>query len=1540
MAPDFKQPERRARPEGGVSSSPAGSGAPDVQATQDTSRAGASESVADRAGPAPAAVGSVPEQFGRYRILKTLGQGAMGAVFLAEDTQLHRNVALKIPKFSEHSGKNLLERFYREARAAATLRHAHICPVYDVGEIDGTHYLTMAFIEGKPLSEVIRKGKPLTERQAAGVVRKLALGLEEAHGQGVVHRDLKPANIMIDRKGEPVVTDFGLARQLEQSDESRITQTGAILGTPAYMSPEQVEADPEKVGPASDVYSLGVILYELLTGKLPFQGPVTSVLAQIVSKTPEKPASLRPGLDPALEAICLKMMARSTNDRYGTMGEVAEALTQWVRGSGGTSKSGETGARESVVATQIVPARSEEDRLASLLLDDSPAPEVPMLRRARATASSDRPTTRPWPLIGGGAGAGLVIVLTVILLVRTPTGTIRIELSDPSAPVEVKVDGNVVTLAGLEQPLRLEAREHELTVTGDNFKTVSKSFTVKKGDNPVLHVSLEQMQRPNRAAKDATSVPESDSGQSTIATLPKDTGSGGLRWRACTLSDASMLDGVVEQVNLIEDRSWQTQGDALIRAARMRGIPVILGFFRQEYPTIESRLFDMIGSNRDVVAGVSLLAPYDKNGGLSAEQLGEFGRRLKQKFPGISYWVSYTETPAGMSEPLPSVPPEVDVVDMAIYFAMSPEAAQQKLDNHTAPWRRRAGNRPLILRWVSRPTWTWNESEGLRTAPGTILKCAELAEEKRFAGLLLDHYGRRPDKYSPGIDQDPKTSAEARQAMLKAAGREISNADTPAPVAFPSDAGWISLFNGIGRDQSFNGRDLSNWKVMKTSGADDEVHFGTLGNGSWAVQNGNLVCASSDNEWLRSERRYGDFELHLEFRLPKGGNSGVYIRCPDAGHLSRVGMEIQINDDQGAKLPLAPVHRTGAIWGAVGPSASAARPVGEWNSMAILCDGDRVQVTLNGTNIVDADMSQTETLRSRPRSGFIGLSNWHGEANGTAFRNIRIRELNSSNSELESADRPVDDSWEELFNGLDLSGWSNTAGGDASWTVANGYVEAVPKSGSIMTKRKFGPDVELHAEFWLPNMLNRQGQARANSGIYILGRHEIQILDMVNNPGVKPASGCGALWGVIAPLPGASRPPETWQTFDISYRSPRGQRAGKVTTPGTLTVAHNGVKVIDDVPFDTIDSPGSQNREIGTPGPIMLQDHGAPVRFRNIRVRTISNTVQPDSKSPPSDASVFKNHAYKFFPEVLSWHQAKNRCEEMGGHLAKIESEAENNFVIGLAKNGISRLSNFDGVWLGATDERFEGQWKWFDGTNLTFKNWAKGQPNNKQTSEHFLLLWLSDGGWVDQPNESKQHTAYFVSEWDRVATGTARTSSLNTPPAGFEKLFNGKNLSNWKEIKPGHWTVKDGILHYDGKGDNLVTARNTFGDFELFVDWKIGAGGDSGIYLRGIPQVQIWDQAAGSGGLYNNKVNPSKPSVMADRPLGEWNTFHITMRGERVTIDLNDRRVVDDVILENAPGKRGSLPRQGTIELQSHGTPVQFRNIFVKDLSRSRSSK
>jgi serine/threonine protein kinase len=233
----------------------------------------------------------------------------MGSVYLAHDSQLHRNVALKVPRFGTADSAMHVERFYREARAMATLRHPNLCAVHDVGQHQGIHFLTMDYVEGQDLAGVLKDTAAADALQVVDIIRKIALALAEAHQAGIVHRDLKPSNIMLDRRGEPMVMDFGLARR-EQQGEAGITHQGAIVGSPAYMPPEQVAGEGHAAGPTADVYSLGVVFYQLLCRRLPFEGTVGAVLAQVLTTRPGHPRTVRASMPGSRRSACAPWPAR------------------------------------------------------------------------------------------------------------------------------------------------------------------------------------------------------------------------------------------------------------------------------------------------------------------------------------------------------------------------------------------------------------------------------------------------------------------------------------------------------------------------------------------------------------------------------------------------------------------------------------------------------------------------------------------------------------------------------------------------------------------------------------------------------------------------------------------------------------------------------------------------------------------------------------------------------------------------------------------------------------------------------------------------------------------------------------------------------------------------------------------------------------------------------------------------------------------------------------------------------------------------------
>jgi WD40 repeat protein len=374
-------------------------------------------------------VPAMPARVGRYEICVTLGRGGMGTVYRAHDPQLRRDVAIKIPRFAGPPGARAAAatRFLREARAAAAIHHAHVCPIHDVGEQDGTPFVVMALVGGGSLANV----GAIDPRQAAELVRQVAEGLAAVHAHGIVHRDIKPANVLLDSNRQALLTDFGLARS--EGDEERLTIDGALVGTPAYMAPEQASLTAGKVGPRTDVYALGAVLYELLTGRPPFSGDPITIIYRVAQEGPERPSIHRQDLDAALELIVLKAMARQPDDRYPSAKAFAQALQDWLDG------------------------------------------KVPSPRRAR----------RRSPIVIGVAVALLLTVVAVagvIISLKTREGTVVVNL--PDADAQVFIDDKQQPDLDSQRVVRLKLKpgKHHFSARRDGKEIYGIDFDVKAGD--------------------------------------------------------------------------------------------------------------------------------------------------------------------------------------------------------------------------------------------------------------------------------------------------------------------------------------------------------------------------------------------------------------------------------------------------------------------------------------------------------------------------------------------------------------------------------------------------------------------------------------------------------------------------------------------------------------------------------------------------------------------------------------------------------------------------------------------------------------------------------------------------------------------------------------------------------------------------------------------------------------------------------------------------------------------------------------------------
>jgi serine/threonine protein kinase len=397
---------------------------------------------------------------GRYRVMARLGSGGMADVYLAHDTLLGRQVALKLLHHRFAEDQEFVERFRREASSAAGLSHPNVVAVFDRGEWDGTYYIAMEYLPGRSLKAVVREHGPLSPPDATDIIVQILLAVRFAHRRGIIHRDIKPHNVILDEEGRAKVTDFGIAR----AGASDMTMTGSIMGTAQYLSPEQAQG--HAVSETSDLYAVGVVLYELLTGSVPFEGEsAVSIALKQVSVEPTPPSERNPEVGPALDAVVMRSLAKDPLARFASADEFIAALQQ---------------AREGIAPAPVFSGTPlTPDNAAGLLVpplpnDDEESPAVAARRRKRAL----------W--VAGGVAA-LAIVVAVVLLFLLPSKVGRVTVPDVTGETQSAAVASLKR-EGLEPVSSLAANAHVASgrVIGT---TPPRGTVVKKGSRVSVFVS-------------------------------------------------------------------------------------------------------------------------------------------------------------------------------------------------------------------------------------------------------------------------------------------------------------------------------------------------------------------------------------------------------------------------------------------------------------------------------------------------------------------------------------------------------------------------------------------------------------------------------------------------------------------------------------------------------------------------------------------------------------------------------------------------------------------------------------------------------------------------------------------------------------------------------------------------------------------------------------------------------------------------------------------------------------------------------------------
>jgi formylglycine-generating enzyme required for sulfatase activity/Leucine-rich repeat (LRR) protein len=407
-----------------------------------------------------------PDEIGRlgeYRVLKVLGAGGMGVVFLAEDPALKRKLALKAMLPSMAASESARQRFIREAQTAAAIEHDHVVPIFQVSQDRGVPFIAMPFLKGEPLDVRLERVKSLPIAEVLRIGREAAKGLAAAHAAGLVHRDIKPANLWLEgEEGRVKILDFGLARSA--ADNANLTQQGAIIGTPAYMAPEQAQGGT--VDARCDLFSLGCVLYRMSTDQPPFKGnDAVSTLVAVAMENPRPPQELRPEIPEKLSELVMRLLAKNPQERPATATEVVAALQK--------------------IEEQTAKGKARPQPRAKKAPDgETMQVEAPRKKR--------RPEKKRLPvglLVGGGVLALAALVAAIVLLWPTPKGTVRIESTDPD--VVIVFDQTGPTIKGADkEPIVLKAGEHGILIKRGDFTFEADKFVLKKGETVTLKVEL------------------------------------------------------------------------------------------------------------------------------------------------------------------------------------------------------------------------------------------------------------------------------------------------------------------------------------------------------------------------------------------------------------------------------------------------------------------------------------------------------------------------------------------------------------------------------------------------------------------------------------------------------------------------------------------------------------------------------------------------------------------------------------------------------------------------------------------------------------------------------------------------------------------------------------------------------------------------------------------------------------------------------------------------------------------------------------------
>lgn len=1528
---------------------------------------------------------------GNYVILDKLGKGGMGVVYKAEHKRMRRQVALKVLSPQATKSPEAVKRFHREVEAAAKLNHPNIVAAYDADESGGTHFLVMEYVEGDDLSNTVKKNGPLSIDKAVNYITQAARGLEFAHQRGVIHRDIKPANMLLDAEENVKILDMGLARfESDAANEAELTSTGQVMGTVDYMAPEQA-LSTKQADHRSDIYSLGISLWFLLTGRAAYGGD--SLMARMLAHREQPIPSLlttRNDAPKQLDAVFAKMIAKNAKDRYQSMGEVVAALEACRPGSADRTE------------PQV---KKDEDRLLGAVLREQSRPEAAILPVAKPL-SPDKPAAKPavakQPLASAApppakpeprpAPRPATAATAAPPPPRSKTNQFAVDetmnTGQPSSGTSANLREmfNVATPAPLPTPL---ARKVTAPWWQDQRKLLIGGIVAAVALG-VLLLGVAGIAFFSGGPDEEVAVDETTTQTTDNTATGETTGDGSKVPPVAPIVPSSASSIVVLDelgVSPFHTSPWPssdglrlyyegftgrgTSGHGVLKATRVSddarfGEAVFVANLR--HPCLTADELNMVGIDHNTPAKlvatqrVSRDATFAPPGPLFPNH-PEAGERHNVKSPFIApdgrvLLFQRTATP-GNTELMAAMRSQVADDRWQRPFPMPHFNEHERGKPPTWPSMNANGLLAIWSQGGDREAEVWTAHRG-RAGDDFV----------DFAPVMVDGkplVGRSPrwcEKTGELFFAQPTGSDMWQLAVLKdfwPQGKPASAISSTPTIAVPP----------IGFTPLFNGRDLAGWEVMQTSGSGaDQQNVHVRGSGGWSASGGVLTCSSAVPGWLKTLREYDNFILQLEYRMPlASSNSGIYIRSPDTGHLSNVGMEVQILEGQEKQS-----NFTGDIVRAAGASGSSPHPAratgsppradGLWNQLEISCDGDYVQVKLNGTSVAATSMATNAALRDRPRKGFIGLANWMGQAQGVEFRNIWIKELPASGPAPIGSNAPTTPVviGTSKFNGHEYKFFSEVL----PWKEARGKCVAVGGDLAVIDS--------LDENTFVGDLVAKGGGTdcwigatdEAAEGVWVspsgarLAYFNWFKQQPNNSKGVEH-------FGLISNRTFGT--PVNWQWVD------QPNVALNVHTPGFMCEW------------------SSDSAAIPAPSGAGWRD---VVEADFVNVNTDADTwkwVDGNLYCSGTPTGVLRTKdRFTEFEFEFEWRHVRS-----GGNAGALVWVGDNDLA-GL-EPGKKVLG---GIELQILDEGYTADYKRLNPQDSAdwFTTHGDVLAVGKTTMKPFPPV--SPRGVRSLP---KKHLCKPTGEWNKYSVrcvgGEVRLSvngeevsgGSNIAPAmgyiclqsegspvvyrnlrvrevsdsdgngetdGWIDLFNGRDLAGWREIgTQDGWKVEAGVLAAVGKAKGarqagwLMTDRE-FVNFELQLEFSIDERTDSGVAFRcdpaistgnGQAEIQIVDQAdaefiatydrqpfSRTGSLAGLAADQTLPAVERDR----WHTMKLFVQDRRLQATVDGLATVDsnlDEHLRKQPIRAGVARAAGPIGLQRLLGGVRYRNIRIRDL-------